>query len=127
MITNEDGGYIVDTRIADYIFFGNFNQRIEELATMSPEQWSFNDSCDKSILKNYLQATFNKLQEEGKIIETDKYAVFNTGLFTEYFEPIYFYMEPNTHKNKKQPWYLRQIATEYNLGHFGVLLIEVIS
>lgn len=85
------------TKITDYIFFGgNYNTKIQELADMSPEQWTFTGKTTNGILKNYLQFTLNKLLEENKVIETDDYAVFNTGLFTQFYEPIYFYLEPNT-------------------------------
>lgn len=106
--------------IMDYIFFGgNYNARIQDLANMSPEQWTFNGKSTNGILKNYLQYTLNKLIEEDKVIETINYAVFNTGLFNEFYEPIYFYLEPNT-GGGSQKWYLRQISTEYDLGNFGV-------
>lgn len=107
-------------KITDYIFFGgDYNGKIQELADMSPEQWTFNNKTINGILKNYLQFTLNKLLEEDKVIETDRYAVFNTGLFTQFYEPIYFYLEPNT-AGGDQKWYLKQIATEYNLGYYGV-------
>lgn len=106
-------------RITDYVYFGDYSARIQELADMSPEQWSFNGQTENGILKNYLYFTLNKLLEENKVIETTDYAVFNTGLFTEFYEPIYFYMEPNT-ASGSQKWYLKQIATEYNLGYYGV-------
>lgn len=83
-------------KLTEYIYFGDYNGRIQELANMSPEQWDFSGQTGNCILKNYLQFTLNKLFEENKVIEKQKYAVFNTGLFTEYYEPIYFYLEPNT-------------------------------
>jgi len=36
--------------INDYIFFGNYNAKIEELATMSPENWSFDGKNDNGVL-----------------------------------------------------------------------------
>ena len=106
-------------KINDYIYFGDYNNRIQELAKLSPEEWNFSGQTGNGILKNYLQFTLNKLFEENKVIETNNYAVFNTGLFTEYYEPIYFYLEPNN-AGGYQKWYLKQIATDYNLGYFGV-------
>lgn len=105
--------------ITDYIYFGDYNARIDELARLSPEKWSFDGKTNNSILKNYLQYTLNKLLEEEKVLINEKYAVFNTGLFTEYYEPIYFYLEPNG-AGGSQMWYLKQICTEYDLGYFGV-------
>lgn len=106
-------------KITDYIFFGDYNLRMQELACLSPEQWTFNGCPENGILKNYLQFTLNKLFEENKVIETEEYAVFNTGLFTEFFEPIYFYLTPNN-AGGHQKWYLKQICTEYDLGYYGV-------
>lgn len=107
------------TKITDLIYFGDYNARIQELANMSPEQWNFSGQSGNNILKNYLQFTLNKLYEENKVIEKSNYAVFNTGLFTEYYEPIYFYLEPNN-AGGGQKWYLKQIATEYSLGYYGI-------
>ena len=71
-------------KITDYIYFGDYNAKIQELADMSPEEWNFTGQTGNGILKNYLQFTLNKLFEEDKVIEDSNYAVFNTGLFTEY-------------------------------------------
>lgn len=106
-------------KLTDYIYFGDYNGKIQELANMSPEQWNFSGQTGNSILKNYLQFTLNKLLEEKKVIENKNYALFNTGLFTEYYEPIYFYLEPNN-AGGSQKWYLKQITTEYGLGCLGI-------
>jgi len=80
--------------IYDYMYWGDYNARIKELAEKAlPEKWSFEDKNDYSILKNYLKYTFNKLQDENKVIETDTYCAFDTGLFSHYYEPIYAYGE----------------------------------
>lgn len=113
------GWIIIMTRLTDYIYFGDYNGKIQELANMSPEQWNFSGQTGNSILKNYLQFTLNKLLEENKVIENKNYALFNTGLFTEYYEPIYFYLEPNN-AGGSQKWYLKQITTEYGLGCLGI-------
>ena len=55
-----------------------------------PEKWSFGDRDDNSILKSYLEHTFRKIREEGKLYETDSYAVFHTGLFTKKYQSDYF-------------------------------------
>lgn len=106
-------------KLTEFIYFGDYNGKIQELADMSPEQWDFQNQTGNNILKNYLQFTLNKLFEENKIIENENYAVFNTGLFTKYYEPIFFYLEPNN-AGGHQKWYLKQIATEYDLGFYGV-------
>ena len=105
--------------IHDFVFWGDYNGRIDKLASLSPEKWSSGDKTDKSILKNYINYTFLKLEEENKIVETEKYALFNTGLFTEYYEYIYCYMEKNRSEGK-QPWYAKDFLTEYELGTLGI-------
>lgn len=46
---------------------------------MCPEKWSFGGQSDNTILKNYIEHTFLKLQEEGNVVQQDSYALFNTG------------------------------------------------
>lgn len=103
----------------DFVYWGNYNERLSALAELSPEKWSSSNRTDNNILKNYINFTFAKLEEEKKIVENDSYAMFNTGLFTEYYECIYFYMEKNKLKDK-QPWYLKDFYTEYDLGSMGI-------
>lgn len=81
------------------------NAKIEFLATLSPEKWSFGERSDNSILKNYLNYTFQRLQEEGKVWEKEEYAIFNTGLFDKHYEPVYAYFTPNTNEGC-QKWFL---------------------
>lgn len=101
------------------IYFGDYNQKISELANLTSEEWSFDGKKDNGILKNYLQYTYKKLLEEKKIISNEKYRLFNTGLFTEYYEPIYVYLELNT-ANGPQRWYLKDFCTPYELGNLGI-------
>ena len=84
------------TDIYYYMHWGNYNKRIKDLAGMALDEiWSFPEDQNNtySILKNYMKYTFYKLQEENKIVETQDYCVFNTGLFTKYYEPICVYGE----------------------------------
>lgn len=109
--------------IYDYMYWGDYNARIQELAEKAlPEKWSFEDKDDYSILKNYLKYTFNKLQDENKVIETDTYCVFNTGLFSHYYEPIYVYGElnKNTSENAAK-WYFKGFKDNYELGSLDVV------
>ena len=105
--------------ISDDIYFGNFNQKIAELANLTAENWNFKEKSDNSILKNYLQYTYKKLCEEGKVVDNKTFAIFNTGLFTEYYEPIYVYLLPNE-AGDTQPWYLKSFCTPYDLGNLGL-------
>lgn len=103
----------------DDIYFGDINARYKELAELSNECWNIKGRTDNSILKNYLKYTYKKLEEEKKIIREPKYCLFNTGLFTEYYEPICVYLEDNTAKGP-QPLYLKNFMTPYELGELGI-------
>lgn len=105
--------------LEDIFFGGDINQRYNDLASMTSENWSFNGRSDNSVLKNYLKYTYKKLEEEGKIVSEEKYGLFNTGLFTEYYEPIYAYLEPNT-AGGPQTYYLKNFVTPYDLGAMGI-------
>jgi len=91
-----------------FAFFPNYNDSIRFLAEdlADNEDWDFSDTQVKkySILKNYLEFTYKKLKQEGKILfsKDNKNACFNTGLVTENLEDIFAYFEeyrnpkPNT-------------------------------
>lgn len=98
----------------DFTYCGNYNRQIENLARMAPERWSFGEGQDKGILKGYLEHTFHRLYEEGKVFENKNYAIFNTGLFNRYYQPIYAFFVPNL-VPERQAWYLDGFYTEYHL------------
>ncbi|GAB1416327.1 hypothetical protein MASR2M117_17330 [Paludibacter sp.] len=82
-----------------FAFFPNFDTAISFLADnlADEEVWDFSESIvnNNSILKNYLEFTFRRLQQEKKIVFTsdNKYACFNTGLVTENLEDIFAFFE----------------------------------
>ena len=82
-----------------FAYFPNYDKAVEYLAEnlADPEDWDFSDSVKKSysILKNYLEHIYRKLQFEGKIMYAynNSYATFNTGLVTKNLEPIYALFE----------------------------------
>ena len=83
-------------KLYDYMYWGDYNSQIQSLAEKAiKESWNFENKNDNAILKNYLLNTFYQLQREHKIIETDEYCLFNTGLFTDRYIPIYAYGELN--------------------------------
>lgn len=118
----DEDTYIDVIDIYDYMYWGDYNLQIQKLAEKAlTEKWSFEDKDDNYILKNYLKYTFNKLQEEGKVIETDTYCVFDTGLFSHYYEPIYAYGE--LHKNPSEntaKWYFKGFKDTYELGSLDI-------
>jgi hypothetical protein len=98
----------------DFTYCGNYNRQIQALARMAPEKWSFGESQDNGILKGYLEHTFKRLYEEGKVVQEKDYAIFNTGLFNHYYQPIYAYFVPNLVPDR-QAWFLDGFYTEYHL------------
>ena len=90
----------------------NWDDYTESLAYMTiPENWSNDTYPNTGILINYLAHTVEKLKSEKKIVETKDYELFNTGLFTGYYEPIYAYTV-----NPKSVSFL----TKYDLGDMGI-------
>lgn len=80
------------------------------LKIASPEEWSNDTYPNNGILANYIVKTYEKLQSERNIIFANDYALFNTGLFTKYYEPIYAY------QSGKNILFL----TDYELGNIEV-------
>lgn len=109
----------MDIDVYDYMVWGDYNKVISDLADKAlSEPWSFDGKSDNSILKNYLKYTFYKLQEENKVLETNDYCVFNTGLFTTYYEQIYVLGEKNNNPDIK--WKFKQFCTTYDLGYLEI-------
>lgn len=106
--------------VYNYMYWGNYNQRIQELADMAlDEPWNFNGRTDNSILKNYLKYTFNKIQEEGIILEEKSYFIFNTGLFDKYYNPIYVRaIEDHSQDSGKK---FKDFCTKYELLLDGIV------
>lgn len=101
----------------DFMIWGDYNLQIQKLANKAqPEIWDFEGNHDNYILKNYLENTFLKLLGEGKIVETDNYCIFNTGLYSTYFEPIYVYAERNRNTSDPKKWYFKDFKDKYELG-----------
>ncbi len=67
----------------------NYTEQLSQIA--DTENWSNNTYPNNGILANYLVKTYDKLTTEKKISIGQDYALFNTGLFTKYYEPIYAY------------------------------------
>lgn len=103
----------------DFTYCGNYNRQIQNLARMVPEKWSFGDANDNGILKGYLEYTFKRVYEEKKVFINKDYAIFNTGLFNHYYQPVYAYFVPNLVPDR-QEWFLDGFYTEYHLLKSGI-------
>lgn len=89
----------------------NWNNYTEELSKKADtENWSNKTYPNNGILTNYIVKTYDKLTDEKKIIIGQNYALFNTGLFTKYYEPIYAYQSGTE----------ILFLTAYELGGIGI-------
>lgn len=115
-ITTKNKEDIMSDYLYDLVYMKDYNQNIEDLIKkILPEQWSFPGKSDNSILKNYLSCTLERLRDEDKIIYTDTYMAFNTGLFDQNYESIYFVAEKTKNENIKKEWVFKEFCTEYGL------------
>lgn len=76
-------------------FMGRYAERIEQLAQLAlPESWD-EPNRPNGVLYSYIAVTFQRLLQEKKegnrlaIVETDKWAAFNTGLVDRFYDPIF--------------------------------------
>jgi hypothetical protein len=81
-----------------FAYIPQYELAIKYLANLADDEaWEFSDSqvTNYSILKNYLEHIFRKLQHEKKIAYTqnNSHACFNTGLVTKNLEEIYAFFE----------------------------------
>lgn len=89
----------------------NWNDYTSQLASIAaPETWSNETYPNNGILANYMNFTYEKLTSEKNIVIGNDFALFNTGLFTKYYEPIYAYQSG---KNIS-------FLTDYELGNIDI-------
>ncbi|MCL2198707.1 MAG: DUF3825 domain-containing protein [Defluviitaleaceae bacterium] len=103
-----------------HAYCADYDTKIANLALLSPEKWSFGSSQDNTILKNYIGHTFLKLEEENKVVTETQYSLFNTGLYTTFYESIMGYLVPNKNENR-QAWFFDGFYTSYQLGMMGIV------
>ncbi|GAB4286232.1 MAG: hypothetical protein Fur0025_18580 [Oscillatoriaceae cyanobacterium] len=108
----------------DFAFFPNLDDTIETLAELAQhEDWENEkkQTQPKPILRNYLNYTFRRLQEENKVIKLEDKACFNTGLATNNQEEIFAYFVP--HNQNKKKWFFKSFSKEsdYYLTSFNKL------
>lgn len=106
-----------------FMYWGDYDKTIQLLAdTAIKENWEYPGKRENYILKNYMKYTFFKLQSESKVYTTDDYVLFNTGLFTPLYDPIYVYGEKSKNQNQQNysEWIFKGYMTEYDLGELGI-------
>lgn len=109
-------------KLFDFAYCGfDYYRKLASLAVLSPEKWSFSSNNDNSILKNYIEHTFSKVYDEGKVLISDDVmtAVFNTGLYANYNQVLYALFTKNKVK-EKQEWYLDGFHSQYTLSMMGI-------
>ena len=112
-----------------FAFIPQMTEQLEDLAKLAEsEDWSYqhtHSEFSKPILFNYIHYTFMRIQEEGKIAETNdkRFSCFNTGLVTEFQEPIFMVFEQNFLKDNPSPWHFKKFAKrgDFELTKFTVL------
>ena len=113
-------------KLFDYGWFKDFHGCIEELKSMAmKEDWDYkkNPIGKNPILENYIRHTFVKVYEEGKVLEQHGYAIFNTGLVTDYQEEIYGLFQKNRRPGTIQWFFIGwRKASDRELMKFSCLL-----
>ena len=100
-----------------YIRWNNdedYNNSIKFLSELAiPEKWNFGNESDNRILKEYLNHTINKLRDNKNcFLKLKDKIVFNTGLETVYFDPIYLFARWDEELGR---WKYAGFMTEYDL------------
>lgn len=104
----------------------------EKLATLAelaePEEWNYRHTPSDHalpILFNYLHHTFDRLEEEEKlVISSDgEHTCWNTGLVTAHQEPLFALCDRNLFPNDPRPWHFREFIRkgEHQLNYFEAL------
>jgi hypothetical protein len=117
----------ISFNLRQWAFMGDFRQVISDLANIAlNERWHFknpNIAYPHPILSKYLIYTFFRLvKEKGKINSNEQFAVFNTGLVDNSYEPIYALFEKNKVPGK-QEWYFREFCIS-GVGKSGKILVS---
>lgn len=89
----------------------NWNNYTEKLSAIAmKETWHNKTYPNNGILANYIVKTYSKLLSERNVVFGQDYALFNTGLFTKYYEPIYAYQSGSD----------ISFLTGYDLSNLGI-------
>ena len=100
-------------KLFDLIYFQSMDEKLKHLSELAEdEDWDFRNTENARpllILLNYMQNTYSRLAQEGKIeiSDDDQYLTFNTGLVTNSQEPIFAYAHKNLHHASRIPWYFK--------------------
>src|SRR5438552_2951084 len=101
----------------EYAFAPLDKKALDEVASLAQvESWDYRGTTaatPKPILFNYLQNTFARAQEQGKVLEIKNCSCFNTGLVTPNYEQIFAFFVPHkASPGKTQKWKLQDFLKE---------------
>lgn len=118
------------THLLRWAWMGDFSQAISSLKNLAlKERWYYkvqNPTYPFPILSKYLIYTFYRLSKEPhKILTTERYAAFNTGLVDDLYEPIYALFEKNRVPDK-QEWYFHEFCVA-GVGKAGKILVRTFN
>lgn len=105
------------SKLLEFAYFPEIERRFEDIAVIAQEEpWDHSDTLLRrhSILQNYLERTYEKLEEEKNIAYTAsrEHACFNTGLLTKNREDIFLLFQTNKHPTATSPYYLTSVQKE---------------
>ncbi len=98
------------TPLERFAVLPKFDEQLEQLKILAQDEegeWEYINRASTTrlpVLRNYVNYTFRRLQEEEKIAYTPnpkqggQLACFNTGLVTDFFEPVFAVLFENTRK-----------------------------
>ena len=77
------------SRIFEFAYFHEYDRKLEDLVLIAQDEvWDHSEYTARKfpILRNYLEKTFEKLEEEKKIVfsKSGDHACFNSGLITSF-------------------------------------------
>lgn len=96
-LTEEDNKVITEEKkkaaLLEFAYLGRVDEFLKKISDISMrEDWNYSRTQNDRphpILYNYLNHTFMRLKEQGKIVKKDNFYSFNTGLVTENQQEIF--------------------------------------
>lgn len=119
--------YSLSFLLFDFAYCPEFYQKVNALADITNEKWSFSEKRKNFILVNYINHTFEKLisdlsaeknptkKDSIFFIRKGNAACFNTGLFDREYQTLYGYFRPNRYGGR-QEWVFEGFFTKYQIS-----------
>jgi len=120
------------SRIFEFAYFHEYDRKLEDLVLIAQDEvWDHSEYTARKfpILRNYLEKTFEKLEEEKKIVfsKSGDHACFNSGLLTKNREDIFLLFQKNINQQSTSPYFFINFVKEsdvvlnrYFSGNFPV-------